>query len=200
MQISLIPINNLTEPLLVDWLELYETAFPANERLLVADLLRMIHVDTSGSTANRLKFFAGVDETGQFCGLVLVEINSPLAALWYLAIHPARRSAGLGSIIYLQLLELARETSCVGLGFEVEIPESAESPDQARRRIDFYRRNGAFLLEGIHYLQYAGSHQPPRAMHLMIHPFKPMRAQEAYQLLKQQFGDALRQVGELHLS
>ena len=58
----------------------------------------------------------------------------------YLCVDASRRNDGLGAKLIAKLLEAERGNVVFG---ESEIPDYAPDPDMARRRLRFYRRNGA---------------------------------------------------------
>ncbi|MBQ6117068.1 MAG: GNAT family N-acetyltransferase [Oscillospiraceae bacterium] len=57
-----------------------------------------------------------------------------------LCVAPDRRGGGLGAALIKALVEAERGSVIFG---ESEVPAYAPDPDMARRRLDFYRRNGA---------------------------------------------------------
>jgi GNAT superfamily N-acetyltransferase len=197
-------ICSLNDELLVDWLILYETAFPPEERLLVSTFVRTLQRKEQGERLST-EMLAAVDPERSLVGLAFYESHPKTStiALWYLATHVAQRRQGFGSQIYQEIICRGRVLEYHAMVFEVEIPEYALSPEQkelAERRIRFYRRNGAKLLTGIHYTQSVGPHQPVTPMHLMFHPLKNINSHEAYQIAKQLFGDAVTQSGNLALA
>jgi hypothetical protein len=108
----------------------------------------------------------------------------------------------LGCGFYRVITERAFASSRL-LVFEVEKPEDAHSEAEhliRQRRIGFYQRNGAFLLNGISYLQSVGSHVLPTPMHIMIHSREPMSAEVIYPVAKELFQDAISQTGPLTLT
>jgi ribosomal protein S18 acetylase RimI-like enzyme len=196
-------INSLDDPWLLPWLELYETAFPANERLLVANILRQIQRCSQGIEDGSY-LLAWIGDNQEFAGMAhyTTELQKEIGLLWYIAINPSRRSQGLGSILYQALIQELIDHGCRVVLFEVETPGEAHTPEQkllAERRIRFYQRQGAFLLNGISYLQYVGSHLPPTPMHLMVHLLKPVNAQQAFDLACLYFGASLQKTGVLSL-
>jgi len=187
------------DELLLPWLELYEIAFPPREKMLVSTILALLR-DRENGNAPQVELLAAL-QGGSFSGLVVyARPAEALAHLWYLAVVPEQRSQGLGSRLYQGLVrQLAADTR--GMLIEVEIPEEPTTPDpgMARRRVDFYRRQGARVLGGIHYLQSVGPHQPLTPMHVLIHPFAPLSPEEAFAMAKVAFGDGLTQVSALSL-
>ena len=95
----------------------------------------------------------------------------------------------------------------VAVLIEVERPDLAHTEVErvlAERRIAFYRRQGARLLEGVHYVQSVGLHQPPLSMHVMLHPLQSLDAETAFCLARAVFGGAaggesITRVGPLSL-
>ena len=181
-------ITSPDDPLLVPWLELYERAFPPEEKVPVSD-----HLDTLARPDPEwhVALVAVTAERDDFVAMLRYEWGGRAAYLPYLAVGEAWRGAGLGSRIYEHLLERIRGASpgVEALVFEVERPDQAhDAPgrEDAERRIRFYQRLGARLLRGIHYLQEVPE-QPPIPMNLMVHPFQPLTAEAALELARSLF-------------
>ena len=194
-------LKGVQDDLMIPWLELYEQAFPARERILVADILSLWRNPTS----LQHEYLLGVlDPEKNFAGLVWYSTRPEygLALLWYLAVQPHLRSRGVGAQIYQYVVSQLNPREYSALIYEVEIPEEAETPEQAdfaRSRIEFYRRNGGMLLNGIHYEREVGSHAAPIPMHLMVHPLSAITAEQAFALCRSVLGDAISQTGVLTL-
>ena len=202
--ISYTPITGLQDDLLLPWLDLYETAFPPEEKVLVSMFIGLLKQKEQGNEPET-EFLAAVDAEGQVAGIGFyqTQIAQKTATLWYIAIDPKRRSQGLGTQFYLEIVRRVREAGCQVILFEVEIPERAHTPETrtlAERRIAFYKRNGAKLLTGIHYMQSVGWHQPTTPMHIMAHPQDATDAAAVFQLAQNIFGDAIQQRGDLALA
>lgn len=196
----LVEMDGLGDPRLPDWLCLYELTFPPEERLLAGELVRILQKPASCQTHHML---ALVETEQGLAGLGLWQSQPQLstAYLWYLAVQPSLRGGGLGSALYQAIARgaLAQHRLLI---FEVEIP--AEAPDEAsrrlrERRIEFYRRNGARMLKGVHYLETVGPHLPPVPMHLMAHANGLLTPAEVFTAGKGLFGSLLSQTGELSL-
>jgi GNAT superfamily N-acetyltransferase len=201
---KLVEITTLHDDLLLPWLDLYETLFPANERMLVSYYLAILRAKMGGE-ANHDHLLAAVDENNRFLGLMhfLTVPETQGACLWYLGVRPDLHSQGLGSRMFHELCQTLRAGHVQALLFEVEMPERVETPlqrDLALRRIAFYRRQGAFLLQGIEYWQDVGAHQSPIPMHLMVCPLCSLNAEEAYGLARAVFQASVQQVGPLALA
>lgn len=125
--------------------------------------------------------------------------------LWYLAIQRENRNKGYGTAFYAELIKRTKNDGARLLVFEVEKPErakakSAENAEWARRRIAWYRQQGAFVLEGVEYYQEVDTGVPPTPMFLMLHPVAPIDAEQGFSLAKSLFPDTLRQTGPLKLA
>jgi ribosomal protein S18 acetylase RimI-like enzyme len=198
-------ITGLQDDLLLPWLDLYETAFPANEKVLVSHFLALLKMKGKGKqTCDYM--LAGMDAAShKLLGLACYQLMPAVGAavLWYLAIHPEARNRGLGGEFYDHVIDQIDKTLYKALLLEVEIPtlqKNDEERKRAARRINFYRRHGAYLLEGVDYIQYIGWHSPPTPMHIMVHPLQVLNAPACFALAKAYAGDAVTQAGRLKLT
>jgi GNAT superfamily N-acetyltransferase len=201
--ISFQPIDSLHHPLFTSWLDLYETAFPPEERILVSAFVEMLQQKEAGRTMD-VELLAAINASHELVGVAFYDIHPQwgLATLWYMAVNSHIRSQGLGSQIYQEIIQRAKAAGCQAMFFEVEIPELAHTPETkalAERRICFYQRNGAKILQVIRYLQSVGWHQPVTPMHIMIHILQPQTPETAFTFAKQIFEDNLQQDGPLSL-
>jgi GNAT superfamily N-acetyltransferase len=124
---------------------IYESSFPANQRV------ETDHVLSAIASGGRLAYKTGSE--GALAGFgVLLELDKADAVyLEYLAVDPGRRSQGVGAALLRGIAAdlLRRAQPPAGLVFEVEPVEGP--PDQRairRRRIRFYRDNGAKTVTG----------------------------------------------------
>lgn len=198
--LSFVTITDLHDKLLLPWLDLFETAFPPHEKILVSTILNILQNKDDGKH-HGTKIVAILDENDKFIAMAMYQLPSdgPVGVLWYVAVVPDQRSQGWGSKIYNGILSQMNPKIHQALVYEVEIPGQAGSSTDAERRIHFYKKNGAKLLTGIHYMQSVGWHQPLTPMHIMIHPMQPMDAQTAYMLARTIFEDAMQKTGPLAL-
>lgn len=182
-------------------MNLYELTFPPEERFLVGELVRL----WQDPARRPLHHWLALIESGQrLAGLGLWQSlpESSTAYLWYLAVQPELRGGGLGAALYQSILHSALESHRL-LVFEVEMPELAPEAAGRRlreRRIEFYRRQGARALGGVHYLETVGAHLPPVPMMLMAQGREPLAPQEVFNAGKALFADLLTQTGELTLT
>jgi hypothetical protein len=195
-------ITRVDDRLLLPWLDLYEVSFPPSEKALVSTFLAALN-EGAQFAQEELQLLAAVDRVDRLKGMAVCQrFTQPNAALlWYLAIVEGERRKGYGSGFYLEIVERL-DPSCRALFLEVEIPDLTATPQAhklADRRISFYRRLGARVLRGIHYLQYVGDHVPPFPMHLMVHILQPLDAAQAFELASAIFGKFISQEGALRL-
>ena len=193
-------ITDPRDPILPDWLDLYQYKFPLSEQVLVSTFLHALNAESEAS----LRLLAILRENrlvGMACWELCAEAKT--GYLWYLAAEP--EGQGIGSWTYRQILrQLETEApDAVALVFEVERPEDAHDEEtrvQATRRIAFYETKGALLCGGIEYSQDVGW-QPPVPMHLMIHPLPgiDLNEQWAADILAGVFGEAVQGVDKLAL-
>jgi ribosomal protein S18 acetylase RimI-like enzyme len=194
----IVETTSLSDPLFPAWLDLYEQSFPPAERVLVSTFVRALAAPEAPLPHTLL---AGVEDDGGLVGLADFQVfpQQRVAYLWYLAVAPEKRGSGLGTQIYQAILaRLSAEVHALLL--EVEIPSLAHGPAErqlAQRRIAFYRRLGAQVLEGIHYLQSVGPHQAPVTMHLMVHPQGIFSPEQAYTAAREICGDLVARTGPL---
>lgn len=194
---TLVKITTLDDPLLMPWLDLYETAFPPEERVFTSRLLNGV------KTQREYHMLAAVDESGGLAGLAfyneLPEAQS--AFLWYLAVLPDLRGQGIGAWLYQAVLQhLDKNDRAMFL--DVEIPEEMRTPaerEMAARRIRFYQRLGAYRLSGVRFVQKVEEHHPTITPYLMVHPIQPMSAQSAYDTARIFLKESLVLSGEFRL-
>ena len=115
---------------------LYESAFPANERIPIKQLMD-----------NKIQrdFFAFVDDINgspTFCGFSNSITRGTITNIVYFAVEPKLRSRGYGSQILKTIHELHPDTRLI---VDIEVEEDskdAEELERRNRRRDFYLRNG----------------------------------------------------------
>jgi len=120
---------------------IYEQSFPASERDDTEDLLARIEA------GQRQGYVASEDGETVGIAVVLPLAGPPVAFLEYIAVDPRRRSRGIGTEM---LAQLRRELADLdGILLELEPPESASGEERVtrERRLDFYLRNDAAIVE-----------------------------------------------------
>ncbi|MBV8782339.1 MAG: GNAT family N-acetyltransferase [Phycisphaerae bacterium] len=133
-------------------LSLYHRAFPLSERRADDAFVRSIE-----SPDYRLHIHREADRIIGFA-LCFTPRSDSFSLLEYLAVDSAHQGKGVGS----QLLG-----ACLsGRPLLIEVESPTVSP-AAARRIEFYRRHGCHLIDGLDYLLPLPNNPPP--MKLMIH-------------------------------
>ncbi len=195
-------IFTLEDPYYDDWLDLYQSAFPINEQMQVSSHNRILRQKMHGEAGNE-RLLAVIDADEKLIGMSRYthEPKCKVVSLWYLAIHNTARNQGVGSRFYNEIVRRIKEDwpESIAMILEVQNPAITLDPNErafARRRIEFYWRNGAHLLGGIYYVQSTGW-QEPLPMHLMAHSIQGELAPgEAVSLAKCLFGAALKEIDE----
>jgi ribosomal protein S18 acetylase RimI-like enzyme len=199
--LKFVDITDIRDDLLPAWLDLYEVSFPPEEKVLVSQFLELLR-DKANGLREHSHMMAALDETGKLVGIMRSDdLREPgVAYLWYLAVDPNARGKGLGRACHEETLRRCREAGARAAVMEVEIPDESPDPEFARRRIEFYRRHGALMLTGIHYVHRAAPHLPAINMHILVRPFEDITPEDAFDFACALFGDdAVTRVGELGL-
>ena len=111
---------------------LYESAFPKEEQIPWADLMRLMKTMSLD--------FAVYSEDGNLVGLTIVYPRPQFNWFWYFAVPETLRGNGIGQRILSQLLEKYKGQSNI---LDMESPEQVcENSVQRKRRHAFYLRNG----------------------------------------------------------
>jgi ribosomal protein S18 acetylase RimI-like enzyme len=201
-------ITHWQDPILPDVLDLYQVSFPPNEQNRLSWWVRLLNELSLKKEPARVErlLYAVLDESNKsdVLGFTYCEVlaEHKLGYLMYLATREDLRGQGVGASVYQRLLqELFTNRQAEILVFEVETPSvvAEESPEKARfaeRRIAWYERQGARLLEGTHYVQSVGW-QPAVEMYLMFQSRVEASPADAFAMAKEFFGDSLTQISEL---
>jgi GNAT superfamily N-acetyltransferase len=206
MNIDLHSITSITDPCLLPALRIYEQAFPPYEQMTPSFWIQNLLQLPEG----RLGFTAALNrEDGDVVGMAFYQVTRPalqppVAYLWYLCTRDDLRGQGVGAQIYQRLVAQFFEDGIGAVVFEVERPDvaiahGADSADLAARRIRWYQRNGARLLQNVDYLQHVDNGLQPTPMHLMIHSQQPLTPDEAFRILTEDAGLKAVAIGLLSL-
>lgn len=196
-------VESTADPAWEGWLRIYHDSFPENERMTDGYLRDLLARRAAGEAPGaHLLSLAPAGDPERPLGIAFYEVDpEPEAAyLWYLATRAGDRGRGCGAGLYAEIARRCRAAGLRLLLFEVERPESEDATPYAQRRIDWYRRQGALLLGGVHYLQSVDRPIEPVEMHLMAHPFAALGAEEVFRVAEHVFGEAVRRTGPLTLT
>jgi ribosomal protein S18 acetylase RimI-like enzyme len=191
--LRIVNVTSTEAPLWPQWLAIYHESFPPEERMSLGWLQEQVEAGGRGEDA--LVLIAGLDHDAQARAIAAYEHypRQGAAALWYLAVQEHLRGHGLGQQIYAYVRSALAKENPRFLFYEVEIPGLRDDPgDHARRRIAWYRRLGALQLHGIRYTQQVDTVDTPLPMHLLVHPYQAVTAEEVYESLRGVLGDALQ--------
>lgn len=128
--------------------ELYESAFPKEERIPYDELIRLLGV----MPIDFVTYYDG----DRFVGLTMVLNRTDFNWGWYFAVKEELRGRGYGQQILTALMAKYADRQLV---IDIESPEQTDCDniEQRRRRYAFYKRNGfrdtptAKRFEGIDY-------------------------------------------------
>ena len=125
------------------FLQLYNSAFPEDERRLYRDASHVAEfVREKGGKFNA---FACADDTDDFIGFLSYWTFKGYTYVEHFAVKPEKRGNNIGTEMLRHLFETVSEDVLI----EVEFPNTSE----AARRIRFYERNGFRAREEIQYTQ-----------------------------------------------
>lgn len=163
MTIEYKELRDTTGELFDQAMQLYLEAFPANERHPLAVIKSRIEVGDS-------KIYVGT-LSGKVACMALMwyfkKINYVL--LDYIAVGAEFRSLKIGSVF---LEYLVKEGIADGrtMVFEVEHPAFGDNPAERKRRVAFYIKNGAYIIDDFVYKLPPLDGKVPTEMMLMLYP------------------------------
>jgi len=148
-------------------LQIYSSSFPPVETKPIERIKSMLRDDEN------YHLYAAINKN-KVLGFSLLYFfkNLGIALLDYMAVAPENQSKGIGSIIFwhnIQELE-SKIANPVGLILEVQREDGFGSTEAIRRkrRLRFYTKLGARLLEGVNYLIPPQYGSEPEKTYLMI--------------------------------
>jgi GNAT superfamily N-acetyltransferase len=159
-------------------LAIYEQSFPEAERDPVENIAANLSRYTDDTEVTHLRALIEQDTVVGFTYFSSYR-EYYLGFLKFIAVRADIRGKGYGPILLRDAIQQLRADGVratgwpyLGLVFEVERPEMAENePDRLlrERRIEFYRRNGAMMIEQVDYIAPPVTvDQPSLPFHLMV--------------------------------
>ena len=163
MTIEYKELRDTTGELFDQAMQLYLEAFPANERHPLAVIKSRIEAGDS-------KIYVGT-LSGKVACMALMwyfkKINYVL--LDYIAVGAEFRSLKIGSV-FLEYLVKAGIANGRTMVFEVEHPAFGDNPADRKRRVAFYIKNGAYIIDDFVYKLPPLDGKVPTEMMLMLYP------------------------------
>ncbi|MGK7902345.1 MAG: GNAT family N-acetyltransferase [Hormoscilla sp.] len=162
--IEFIQINDTKHAGFATAMEIYVDAFPSNERFPVEFLKETID---KGLRSLYLGYFG--DEV-VFIAILWPLKDTEFILLDYIATKESYRGRGMGTAFMNAICKLLRDNKKFML-IEVENPEYGSEREEKRRRVGFYRRVGAQVMQGVrHVLPPLDGSGIPTEMLLMVFP------------------------------
>jgi GNAT superfamily N-acetyltransferase len=147
-------------------LDIYECAFPANER-------HPLEVITARVAAGHNQLYVAHNENEVvFMALLWPLQNTRFILLDYMATSAASRGQNIGSRFLQHLQAMARKQGKYYI-IEAEHPGYGDNKEERQRRIIFYKKNGAKELKNVRYILPALQGDATTEMILMILPAYP---------------------------
>jgi GNAT superfamily N-acetyltransferase len=157
---------------------IYEQSFPESERDPVENIAASLSTPAIGPEVTHLRALVENNIVAGFTYFSSYQEHY-LGFLKFIAIREDIRGKGYGSILLQDAIKQLRADGVratgwpyLGLILEVERPETADNKQDRQlreRRIQFYQRNGAALIEGIDYIAPpVADGQPSIPFHLMV--------------------------------
>lgn len=138
-------IDDCNHPFVAAALDIYQKSFPASER----HPLERIH-DRLCRGASQLQVGLSGNEV-VFMALLWPLSGTDFTLLDYMATRTDHRRRGIGSEFMRHFTAALRNSSRYAI-IEVENPAYGDNVAQRQARMEFYRRNGARLLQGLRYV------------------------------------------------
>jgi GNAT superfamily N-acetyltransferase len=137
--------SKLNGPIAAKVKEIYETSFPETERQPFSFITDCIE------QGSQLIYIAMENDIAVGFALIVVFSDSRVWHLNYFAVDEPNRGQGIGTAILQHIRKYMQSAKTIhGLLFEVEAPAEAKTENESverARRIEFYKRNGAFIIE-----------------------------------------------------
>ncbi|MDR1180416.1 MAG: GNAT family N-acetyltransferase [Bacteroidales bacterium] len=156
-KIELIRITNPNNKTGKEALQIYEEAFPVEEKRPIEKHIKLMQENSL------FRFYAAM-KGQKVIGMLVVWELSDFIYIDYLATSPNHRNKGYGKMIMEQL----QQSSAGLMVLEVEMPDC----DLAKRRIEFYTRLGFNLLDFPYFMPKYNNPNEPYPMLLMSFPNK----------------------------
>lgn len=166
MMLEIVQVTSVNSPDFPEAFQIYLDSFPPSERQ-PEDIIQE-------RLANQIYqwFVAKVDEKVVAIALLYDLKGTDFILLDYLGTDKKYQGRGIGTELMNHIIKLAIASQKT-LVIEVEHPDSDENAEEKRRRVKFYQRIGAKILNNVRYLLPPLSGELPTEMLLMVVPEYP---------------------------
>lgn len=199
-------ISQQNDPRWEAWKQIYNISFPVNEKVKEEYFLSIMDQKSRDEGFHKHILSYNFNNNSNIEGIAYYEVFQELktAFLWYIATDVAVRGRGFGSYIYQDLCQSLRDSGINMLVFEVEIPSTSEDTLvsnhlMARRRVEWYLRQGAQILEGIEYYQTVDAEIEPIKMWILVHLFSQLDVDQVFATCSDILGESFSKTGTLYL-
>lgn len=154
-------ILNIKDIYYADAMLIYQEAFPPSERQPLSKISERI-------TAGKSELFVGIMDEEVICMALLWDFNNTdFTLLDYMAVSEKHRNNHFGSKLFNFLVDKVISNHKFLL-LEVENYLFGKNKKQRKKRINFYLKNGSYLLDNVPYMLPSLDKSLPLEMQLMI--------------------------------
>lgn len=146
-----------------DAMLIYQEAFPSNERQLLSKISERI-------AAGKSQLFVGIMDEEVICMALLWDFsNTDFTLLDYMAVSEKHRNNHFGTKMFNFLVDKVKSNHKFLL-LEVENYLFGNNREQRKKRVNFYLKNGSYLLDNVPYVLPSLDNSLPLEALLMIAP------------------------------
>lgn len=146
-----------------DAMLIYQEAFPPSERQPLSKISQRI-------AAGKSQLFVGIMDEAVICMALLWDFNNTdFTLLDYMAVSQKHQNKNFGSKFFNFLVDKVKSNHKFLL-LEVENYMFGDNREQRKKRINFYLKNGSYLLENVPYMLPSLDRSLPLEAQLMIAP------------------------------
>ena len=163
MSIDYQQIQDVQSPFFEGAMAIYQEAFPSNERQPLSKIIERVD-------SRKSQLYVGILNNEVIAMALLWDFNnSPFVLLDYLAVKNNCRGKEIGAQFFQFLVQKTTKNKQF-LILEVEHYLYGKNREERQRRINFYLKNGAYLMQNVPYILPSLDGTLPTEMLLMIAP------------------------------
>jgi len=156
-------ITNTESPEFAEAMQIYQDCFPVNEQHPVEIIRQRVNQGVTHIYINR------ANNEISFVALLWPLTGTDFILLDYMATHARHRGKNIASSFMKSMEQLSAEQKKYFI-LEVEDPAHGNNKDEREKRVNFYRKNGAKLLNNVRYILPALQGTEQTEMLLMMFP------------------------------